>query len=377
VNLLVLKEIDFLDYRVAVTPEIGKRFTELGHLVLIETEAGIRSGFSNHDYVSAGCEIMFNRCFTDIDIVFSVNPLPADCIRSLAPSTVVISPQDLFSRVENLTLLTEMRVTSYALDLIPRTTRAQYMDILSSQANLAGYKAVIEAAHLLNRALPLMMTTAGTIPAAKVLVIGAGVAGLQAIATAKRLGAIVSAFDVRAAAKEQVESLGAKFIDIENAERTDGVYAKRMTSYYKKMQEKKLLSVLSHQDIIITTAQIPGKKAPVILEAEMIKVMKTDSIIIDLASKSGGNCAFTKHGKTVEMDGVTIVSFDNILNLIPHDASRLFAKNIFAFFEFLTQKMEENPDISTIEDEIIKATLLTYNGRLMNAQMGRLQRNQC
>jgi NAD(P) transhydrogenase subunit alpha len=243
------------------------------------------------------------------------------------------------------------------------------MDILSSQANLAGYESVIEAAHLLNRAFPLMMTTAGTIPAAKVLVIGAGVAGLQAIATARRLGAIVSAFDVRTSAKEQVESLGAKFVEVNSPEKTDGVYAKEMTDDYKKMQKEKLLSVLPQQDIIITTAQIPGKRAPIILESDMIGSMKRGSVILDLASKSGGNCALTEHGKIIEKDGVTVASFDNILNLIPHDASKLFARNIFAFFDLLTQKMKDNSDISAIDDEIIRATLLTYNGKIVNNRL--------
>ena len=246
----------------------------------------------------------------------------------------------------------------FALNKIPRTTRAQYMDVLSSQASLAGYKAMIEASHLLNRAIPLMMTTAGTIPAAKVLILGAGVAGLQAIATAKRLGAVVSAFDVRTSAKEQVESLGAKFVEVDSTEKTDGVYAKEMSDDYKKAQEQKLRDVLPNQDIVITTAQIPGKKAPVIIKSDMVETMKNGSVIIDLAAKTGGNCELTAPGRSIERDGVTIVGFENILNLIPYDASRLFAKNIFAFFELLVSKMAEQSDIAKIEDDIIKATLV-------------------
>jgi NAD(P) transhydrogenase subunit alpha len=216
-----------------------------------------------------------------------------------------------------------------------------------------------------------MMTTAGTIPAARILVIGAGVAGLQAIATARRLGAIVSAFDVRVSAKEQVESLGAKFIEIESAEKTDGVYANEMSKDYKEAQEAKLRSVLPQQDIVITTAQIPGKRAPIIIKADMIESMKNGSLIIDLASKTGGNCELTKPGGTIVKGNVKIVAFDNILNLIPFDASKLFAKNVLAFFELLTQRMQETPDITSTDDEIIRSTLLTYGGKVINERLGK------
>ncbi|MDR1475806.1 MAG: NAD(P) transhydrogenase subunit alpha [Holosporales bacterium] len=368
-NLFVSNEDVYSDDRVSLSPDIAKKILELNHHVFIERGAGVRAGYLDSDYEFIGCEIK-NRDYSDVDIIFAVNPLPAKDIKCLKSSTIVISPQELFNQSKNLKLFTEYKVTTFALDLIPRTTRAQYMDILSSQANLAGYRAVIEAAHILDRAIPLMMTTAGTIPAAKVLIIGAGVAGLQAIATAKRLGAIVSAFDVRASAKEQVESLGAKFVEVEGNERNDGVYAREMTNSYKKAQESKLRSILPHQDIIITTAQIPGKKAPIILKTDMIDTMKNNSIIIDLASKTGGNCELTKHGEIIEISGVKIIAFENILNLIPHDASRLFSKNIFAFFELLMQKMSENPDLSAIDDEIIKATLVTYDGKVVNDKIG-------
>jgi NAD(P) transhydrogenase subunit alpha len=239
------------------------------------------------------------------------------------------------------------------------------MDVLSSQASLAGYKAAVEAAHMLDKAFPLMMTTAGTIRAAKVLVIGAGVAGLQAIATAKRLGAIVSAFDVRSSAKEQVESLGAKFIDVESNERFDGVYASDTSSSYKSAQEAKLLSVIGEQDIVITTAQIPGKRSPLIIKVDTLDRMRRGSVIIDLASKSGGNCEATEHGKTIDRNGVRIVSFENILNLIPFDASNLFSKNIYTFIETLTKELNSAIDIEKIEDEVIRSMLLTHGGRII------------
>lgn len=344
------------DHRVSITPEIAKKFVDLGHEVIVTKNAGIRAGFSNLEYEKVGAKISsYQSEAKNSDIIFSVN------FQKLHSKAIWITGQDInreFCEGQNLTV--------FALNKIPRTTRAQYMDVLSSQASLAGYKAIIEASHELNRAIPLMMTTAGTIPAAKVLVIGAGVAGLQAIATAKRLGAIVSAFDVRTSVKEQVQSLGAKFIEVNSNDKTDGIYAKEMSEEYKKAQEQQLCKVLPAQDIVITTAQVPGRRAPIIIKADMIETMKNGAIIIDLAAKSGGNCEITVLGKTIEKNGVKIIGFENILNLIPYDASRLYAKNVFAFFELLESKMKEQPDISKIEDDIIKATLVAYNGAIQN-----------
>jgi NAD(P) transhydrogenase subunit alpha len=368
-KLFVLKENQELDKRVSVTPEIVQKLVELGNEVLIEKEAGENAGFEDSEYENSGAKITKRSLCSDADVIFSINPLEKKDIKALKETSIIISQQDPFRKSENVEYFKEKNITAFALDFIPRTTRAQYMDVLSSQASLAGYKAVIEAAHILNRGLPLMITTAGTIPAAKVLVIGAGVAGLQAIATAKRLGAIVSAFDVRSSAKEQVESLGAKFIEVDSSETTDEVYAKEMSEEYKKAQELKIRSVLPSQDIIITTAQIPEKKAPVIIKKDMIETMKNGSIIIDLASSTGGNCELTESGKVIKEKGVEIIAFDNILNLVAFDASRLFAKNVFAFFELLSQKMQENKDISNIDDEIIRATLLVHNGVIVNQRI--------
>ena len=342
------------DNRVAVTPDIAKKFVDLSNEVFIAANAGMNAGFSNLEYETAGAVVCHSDTeLKNADVVFSIN------FQKLKynPGTVLISSQDI-----DLAFCEERKLTVFALNRMPRTTRAQYMDILSSQASLAGYKAMIEASHELNRSIPLMMTTAGTIPAARVLVIGAGVAGLQAIATAKRLGAVVSAFDVRTSAREQVQSLGAKFIEVESSEKTDGVYAKEMGEDYKKAQEKRLREVLPSQDIVITTAQIPGKKAPVIIKADMIETMKKGAVVIDLAAKNGGNCEITSSNKVVEKNGVKVIGFENILNLIPYDASRLYAKNIFAFFELLISKMKVQPDISDVDDDILKATLVMHNG---------------
>lgn len=352
------------DFRVSVTPDIAKKFIDSKNRVFVETSAGENAGFSNEAYESVGCEIVSRSNISDADVVLAINPISFE--EALKDGAVVISLQEPFKNSANIKLAKDKNITTFALDIIPRTTRAQYMDVLSSQSSLAGYKAIIEAAHFLNRGLPLMMTTAGTVPAAKVLIMGAGVAGLQAIATAKRLGAVVSAFDVRTAAKEQVESLGAKFVEVDSEEKTDGVYAKEMSADYQKAQEAKLRSVIQQQDIVITTAQIPGKKAPVLIKSDMVDMMKQGAIIIDLASKTGGNCELTKHGEIVEKHGVKIIAFENILNLISFDASRLFAKNVFAFVELLTSELQKNSDISKTEDEIIKSTLLTYHGEIVN-----------
>ncbi|MDR3224630.1 MAG: NAD(P) transhydrogenase subunit alpha [Holosporales bacterium] len=360
-KLFVLSENHEVEKRVAVTPEVAKKLVGIGHEVYVESDAGKSAGFDNEEYSSAGAAIAKAKDVSSCNVVFAINPLQADIINEIRDETILIGMQEPYSSSGNIDLFLDRRITAFALDLIPRTTRAQYMDVLSSQASLAGYKAIIEASSIFNRGLPLMITTAGTVPAAKVLIIGAGVAGLQAIATAKRLGAIVSAFDIRTSAKEQVESLGAKFIEVESTEKIDGVYAKEMGDEYRKAQEMRLRDVLPSQDIVVTTAQIPGKKAPVIIKADMVGVMKKGSILIDLASNTGGNCELTESGKTVETNRVKIVAFDNILNFIAFDASRLFAKNAFAFFELLTQKMADNGDISAIDDEIIKATLVTHN----------------
>ncbi|MDR1609662.1 MAG: NAD(P) transhydrogenase subunit alpha [Holosporales bacterium] len=358
------------DCRVAVTPEITGKYIAAGHEVIVDAGAGSLSGFTDADYAIAGAKIAGENAIAVANVVVSVNPLSAPTIRQLTRGTLAVSIQEPFDHPDNVRLFIDGGITAFALEFIPRTTRAQYMDVLSSQACLAGYKAVIEAAHHFNRGFPLLMTSAGTVPAARVLVIGAGVAGLQAIATAKRLGAVVSAFDVRVAAKEQVESLGAKFIDVDSREIANGVYATEMSDAYKLAQEEKLWSVLPGCDVVITTAQIPGKRAPVIVKRDMVESMKRGSIIIDLASKTGGNCECTVPGETVTVGGVTIIAFNNILDLIAADASRLFAKNIFSFLEFFTQRVDERGiDAAALAEDIISETLITHEGKVRNARL--------
>ncbi|MBQ9335247.1 MAG: NAD(P) transhydrogenase subunit alpha [Alphaproteobacteria bacterium] len=346
------------DNRIAVVPEVAKKLIALGYECVVEERAGANAGFADYEYENVGAKIISrDNDLKLFDVVFSVN-FPTLTFKD---GTIIIT-----SKIIDLSLCKKQKLTVFSLNKIPRTTRAQYMDVLSSQASLAGYKAMIEASHEIGRAIPLMMTTAGTIPAAKVLIIGAGVAGLQAIATAKRLGGVVSAFDVRASAKEQVESLGAKFIEVKSEEKIDGVYAKEMGEEYKKAQEKKLREILPSQDIVITTAQIPGKRAPVIIKKDMVETMKSGAVIVDLSVSTGGNCEATVPGQTVEQNGVKILGFNNILDLIANDASRLYAKNVFNFFELLMSQMEIQPDISKINDDIIKSTLIAHNGNIYN-----------
>jgi NAD(P) transhydrogenase subunit alpha len=345
-NVYVVDERSIGEARIAITEDIARKLVGDGIDVVFGTD-------DNFDDV------------TKSDMVISINPPPSELTKHMKSGSVSIAIQKPHTNYENLSAFCRHNITSFALEMIPRTTRAQYMDVLSSQSNLAGYRAVIEAASLLNRAFPMMMTTAGTIQAAKVLVIGAGVAGLQAIATAKRLGAIVCAFDVRTSAKEQVGSLGAKFIEVDKDERVDGVYAQETSKNYQSKQEAKLREILPTQDVVITTAQMPLKKAPIIIRKGMIDVMKKDSVLIDLASETGGNCELTEHGKTVVHNGICIISFENILNNIHHDASRLFAKNVYAFIKLLVEKLKETPNILESTDEIIKGTLLTHGGKMV------------
>ena len=350
-KIYILKETN--DNRVSITPDIAKRMISNNHDIYVEKGAGSLAGYTDKEYIENGAVIFDDiQEISKANVIFSINKIEDNILSRLTPKTYIISGEQ-----NNSKICEKYELISFALNKIPRTTRAQYMDILSSQASLAGYKAMIEASHILNRAIPLMMTTAGTIPSAKVLVIGAGVAGLQAIATARRLGANVSAYDVRASAKEQVESLGAKFVDVVSKETTDGVYAVEMSDEYKKAQENSLRNVLPNQDIVITTAQIPGKQAPIIIKSDMIGIMKKGSVIIDLAAKTGGNCELTKANKKVIKNGVTIIGFDNILNLIPYDASRLYAKNLSSFFDLFMSKLGEQPDVFKIDDDIIKSTL--------------------
>ncbi|MCX7338400.1 MAG: Re/Si-specific NAD(P)(+) transhydrogenase subunit alpha [Alphaproteobacteria bacterium] len=368
-KIVVLKETAAHERRVALSPDVAKKFIESGHQVYIEKNAGKESGFLNEDYENAGCvsEKEKSKLLDKADVFLTVSPLSESDIGKIPENSIVIGMLKPYQNKPLLKKLATKKITSFSLELLPRITRAQTMDVLSSQSNLSGYKAVVKAAFLFGRPFPLMMTAAGTVPAARVLVLGAGVAGLQAIATARRLGAIVSAFDVRTAAKEQVESLGATFISVDSTETGDGSggYASEMGDDYKKAQAQKLLDTLKTQDIVITTAQIPGKPAPILITDEMLKNMKPDSIIIDLATETGGNCVGAEHGKTVVKHDVKIVGPFNMPSLVANSASQLYARNLLNFFKIL-QPNDTAPITINWDDEIIKSTALTHQGAIVH-----------
>ena len=361
-KLLVLKETATSENRVALSADLISKYKKFGFEVFVESKAGEKSAISDQNYEQNGAQIVtdINQILPEIDVIISVQRTDID-VTKVKKNLIFIAILNPYFQKEKINILAQAQISAFALDLLPRITRAQTMDVLSSQSNLAGYRAVIDAVYELPKAVPMMMTAAGTISAAKFLIIGAGVAGLQAIATAKRLGAIVSAFDVRVAAKEQVQSLGAKFIEVKSEEKNDGVYAKEMSEDYKKRQEQLLLETIKSQDVIITTALIPGKKAPILISEEMVKVMKPGSMIIDLAAVNGGNCALTQVGKVIETNGVKIIGYENFPSRCALDASKLIAKNIFNFTELLINK-ENNSLVINLEDEIIKSTLVANAG---------------
>ena len=347
--------------RIAITPEIAKKYISLGLEVVLSENYGSHLGIKDEEYKASGASILRDEkeIIRNGDILVQLNLLSDDnnsLLRENQTFIGVLNPYDNKDKIDNLV---KKNINSFSLDLLPRITRAQSMDILSSQANLAGYKAVVESFANFEKAIPMMMTAAGTVPAAKVLVVGAGVAGLQAIATAKRMGAIVFATDVRMASKEQVESLGGKFLTVEGAENleTEGGYAKEASDDFKKKQEELLSETLKKIDIVICTALIPGKKAPVIIKEDMINNMNSGAIIYDLAAIQGGNTAHTKVDEIVDKNGVKIMGESNILNKLPISASNLFAKNVFNFVSNLYDKENKKININ-LEDEIIEKTLI-------------------
>ena len=358
------------DSRVSASPETVKKINEMNHAVYVQKGAGIKSNFLDQDYEKNGAKIFEDEnAIREADVIFKINKPSKDQIDLFKEDSILIAALDPFNNPDLIEDLRNKKIISFAMELMPRITRAQSMDILSSQSNLAGYQAVINASKLFNKALPMMMTAAGTIAPAKVMVFGAGVAGLQAIATAKRLGAIVSATDVRVAAKEQVESLGGKFIMVESDEledaETSGGYAKEMSAEFKTKQAELISRTLSGQDIVICTALIPGKKAPVLISENQVKSMKPGSIIIDLASESGGNCECSKSGEMINIDEVLVVGAKNITSEIAQDASSLFAKNLLNFFMILLDSETNEININW-EDEIVTGTALTKNGEIVH-----------
>ncbi|MBD1137525.1 NAD(P) transhydrogenase subunit alpha [Pelagibacterales bacterium SAG-MED43] len=360
-HLVSILENQMVEKRLAITPEIAKKYVTLGFKLSLPNGYGSHLGFSDEDYKNSGVDLSSNEkeIIDNADIIVQLGLLDDEKLSLLKENQTLVGSFNAFSNKEKLENLKTKKINCFSLELLPRITRAQSMDILSSQANLAGYKAVIEAFQVYERAIPMMMTAAGTIPAAKILVVGAGVAGLQAIATAKRMGAVVFATDVRMASKEQVESLGGKFLMVEGAENleTEGGYAKETSEDFKKKQEELLSETLKKIDIIICTALIPGKEAPKIIKEEMFKNLQQGSIIYDLAAIQGGNTVFTEVDKIVEKNGVKILGEANILNKLPVSASNLYAKNVFNFISNLYDKENKKLNIN-LEDEIIAKTLI-------------------
>ncbi len=356
-----LSENKKIENRVAMTPDVVKKYISLGLKVNLTKDYALHLGIKDKDYELEGAKIFSSNheVISNSNAILQINIPDEENLNSLGEEQILIGVLDPFLNEKKLKKITQKKVKCFSLELLPRITRAQSMDILSSQANLAGYKAVIESFAFFQKAIPMMMTAAGTISAAKVLVVGAGVAGLQAIATAKRMGAIVFATDVRLASKEQVESLGGKFLVVEGAENleTEGGYAKETTQEFKKKQEELLTETLKKIDIVICTALIPGKKAPVILKKDMIEVMQSGSVIYDLAASQGGNSELTKVNEIININGVKIMGESNILNKLPVSASNLYAKNMYNFINNLYDKEQKNFKIN-LEDEIIEKTMV-------------------
>ena len=350
-----------IEKRIAITPEIAKKYISLGFDVQLSKNYGTHLGITDDEYKKIGVKFLSDdKEIINLSNIIVQLGLPSDEKSSLLKGDqTLIGVLNPYDNKEKLEVLKNKKIKLFSLELLPRITRAQSMDILSSQANLAGYKAVIESFANFEKAIPMMMTAAGTVPAAKILVVGAGVAGLQAIATAKRMGGIVFATDVRMASKEQVESLGGKFLTVEGAENleTEGGYAKEASDDFKKKQEDLLSETLKKIDIVICTALIPGKKAPMIIKEDMINNMQAGSVIYDLAAVQGGNTAFTKADEITEKNGVKIMGESNILNKLPVSASSLYAKNMFNFIENLFDKENKKLNIN-LEDEIIEKTLI-------------------
>lgn len=374
-KIAVLKENHPGEARVALSPEMATKYQKMGFSVLVESGAGTAASFPDASFEKAGAKIIKTRnaLLKDADLILGVHaPLEKD-VTALKKNSVLISQMNPHTNGKLITAMAKAQSTAMALELIPRITRAQSMDILSSQANLGGYRAVIDAVYEYGRAMPMMMTAAGTVKPAKVLVVGAGVAGLQAIATAKRLGAVVSAFDVRPAVKEQVMSLGAKFIDVEDdgddTAETKGGYAKETSGAYKKRQAEKMHDAVAASDIVITTALIPGKKAPRLVTKKMIEAMKPGSVLLDMAVASGdatgGNIEGAILDKVVSTNGKKIIGYGNLPSRLAEDASALFARNLYHLVSLLWDQDKKALKVD-MTDDILKGCVLTHDGEIMH-----------
>ena len=364
IQICVPKEVRKDEQRVALVPDTVKRLATEGLLINIQSGAGELVGYTDADYENASIVADSKEILGKADITLMVNPATNEQIEQLKDGSVLIGYMDPHTDLQRFSKLKNKNISAFSMELIPRISRAQAMDALSSQASIAGYKAVLLAANILGRFFPMLTTAAGTIRPSKVLVIGAGVAGLQAIATARRLGAIVEAYDVRAATKEQVESLGAKFIDIEIKAEGDGGYARELTEEEKQQQQEILAKHVAAADVIITTAAIPGRTSPRIISTAMVEGMRGGSVIVDLAAEGGGNCELTKADETVLHQGVKIYGPVNVPSMVGNHASEMYSKNLLNFLELLIQDGAINIDL---EDEIIGGSLITHAGAIHHA----------
>lgn len=371
-RIAVPSETQGSETRVAATPETVRKLIALGAEVVVEKGAGLLSGLSDADFEAAGASIAKTAkdALKGADIALKVRRPAEPELKSYGAGTVVIGIMDPYGNEGTIDAMAKAGLSAYAMEFMPRITRAQVMDVLSSQANLAGYRAVVDGASEYGRAMPMMMTAAGTVPAARVFIMGVGVAGLQAIATARRMGAVVTATDVRPATKEQVESLGAKFLAVEDDEfrqaQTAGGYAKEMSKEYQAKQAELTAAHIAKQDIVITTALIPGRPAPRLISKAMVESMKAGSVIIDLAVERGGNCEMARPGETVvTANGVKIVGHLNVPGRLAATASQLYAKNLYAFVETMIDKKEKKLAIN-LDDELVKATCLTRDGAVIH-----------
>ena len=372
----VLKELNVKEQRVALIPAHAEALIKKGFSVLLAKGAGQSSGYLDDQYRQRGVTIVANNeavlskanlcCAVRTGANLQENDL---ILKSFTKNQLVIGLIEPYRKHPFFDVMNQLSISSFSLELVPRTTRAQSMDVLSSMANLAGYKSVILASMYAKKMFPMMMTAAGTIVSAKVLILGVGVAGLQAIATAKRLGAMVSAYDVRKEVKEQVESLGAKFVELPiESSSGEGGYAKAMDAAYYQRQQALLLDVIKDMDVVITTANIPGKKAPILVTKAMVEAMAPGSVIVDLAAERGGNCELTELGKITDHQGVTIVGVENVASQLPFNASALYSKNMVNFIENLVKKTDQGWKIQW-EDDIVKGTLVTHAGNFVHPQV--------
>lgn len=364
----ILKETH--DQRVAMLPEIAKSFTDMGVSVLVETGAGEKSFAKDDEYKAAGAAISDKESlYAQADILARINPFTQEELSKIKAGQIIIAILNPLSNKPYVEELMQKSITSFGLDIVPRTTRAQTMDVLSSMATVSGYKAVLTAANTLPKFFPMFMTAAGTIKPSKVLILGAGVAGLQAIATARKLGGVVEVFDVRAAVKEEVMSLGARFVEVEGAkdDKSAGGYAVEQAEDFKVKQAKAIHDSAIKAHVIICTAQIPGKAAPVLLTRDTVEAMMPGSVIVDIAASSGGNCALTKDNETIEYNGVTIIGNSNFPSELPTSASRMFGTNVLNFLKLIINK-EGNIHLN-FEDEIVKGTCVTHQGQVVSERV--------